>query len=118
MGDLKCQFKTLAWQMPNLWEEGSEFMLIIQGLPGWKHDKMSKTSLECLALLWCQGTNYDRAIGLYECVNPPCHQDQEAKIAFNDKDWRFVLPTIMEISSKLLIDVAFRKSSASELRQQ
>lgn len=59
-----------AWSYEANWTEGSSFRRILLALPGTKDGKVTKMSLKCLAIFWCQGTDYDRAELLLECISP------------------------------------------------
>ena len=103
--------------MGNIWNDDSQFIDLLRKLPspeqnGDKQNRKSKninrTSLEILALLLCQSSSIDKAIGLYECLNPPGNQRADAKVTHNDQDWRFVLSTIFEIATKILPSIVFK----------
>ena len=61
-----------AWSSDELWSEGSTLRNLLSSLPGAKDGKVTKLSLKCLALFWCQGSAYDRSELVLECINPKC----------------------------------------------
>ena len=74
--------------------------------------KINVTSLMCLALLWCQGSDYDKAETLFEILNPPGEQNQD-KVAAQDKEWDLVLKNIFEIATKVLVELALKNDKVA-----
>ena len=57
---------------PSLFQDGTDLKSLLRSLPGSTGSTVTRLSLKCLGLLWCQGTTNDRATALLECLSPSC----------------------------------------------
>ena len=78
---LAAKFSTKAWTEPEvengkrghssqLTDADSVFRKFLATLPGCSEDKLSKETMLCLGILWCQGSTKAKAAQLFNLINP------------------------------------------------
>ena len=81
--ELSNRFEGAMWR--DHLKEGSELEGLLKTLPGCKDGLIDVQSILILGLLWCGGDNEEKALALFELVNP-VGQNQES-ISAGDKEW-------------------------------
>ena len=67
--DLSEKFQEQEFTRMDYWGLHAEFRLLIQNLPGGIDNKISKISVISLGLLWCKGSNAQKAEVFFNTIN-------------------------------------------------
>ena len=89
----KFQDKEFTWM--NFWSQSSEFRALILSLPGGFDEKVNKYSAVCLGLLWCKGTQTEKATVFFNIIT----QGKAQAIHNDDLLLQQVFQTIVEIAT-------------------
>lgn len=77
-------------------------MTLLRHLPGSEfdgtNDLLSRISVLALGFLWCQADEYNKAEMFFELLNPPEKNQNDASIAWSDKEWPLVFDTIAQVA--------------------
>lgn len=98
-------FSSHFWNREELWVPNSEFRRLLKGLPETEGLDLSLVSVQCLGLLWCQGSLNDKSEELFALING--REQATDKVKCNDKNWVLVLSTLLEIAAKSIIDFTY-----------
>ena len=82
-------------------EKGTDLNKMLASLPKCTEDSFYVRSLELLGIAWCSGTQQDRAIALFDALQP-ANQANDF-IAATDADFPEVIETLIEIYTLLTL---------------
>ncbi len=64
--------------------------------------KLDKTSLMCLAILWCHGSTFEKANVFFDLLTPSYKQRQDVVMS-SDDEWEVVFDSLIEIATITII---------------
>ena len=99
LDNLKMIFNSPAFQ--GKFEKGTDLNKMLASLPKCTEDTFYVRSLELLGIAWCSGTQQDRAIALFDALQP-ANQANDF-IAATDADFPEVIETLIEIYTLLTL---------------